>query len=145
GRVTGIMIVVEAIHSEVTCQELPHDGHPGPGVLGSVDHEVIPRLRNRLHRLPVAEPTDIGEISGHHVMLAKQLLNRGHPWMVGECKGHAVRAQQVEQALGNPPAVAQLYGKAEPLRELIEDRLETIQERLRSRKLTLREVGKLEE
>ena len=110
----GIMIVVKAVHGEVTRQELPHHRHPRPGVLCPIDHETVPLLGDRLHGLPVAEPADIGKISGHHLMLTHKLLNRWHPWMIGERQGHSMVAQQVEQATSDPPAIANLNGKSEP-------------------------------
>src|SRR5687767_8659604 len=139
------MIVVKAVDGKVTRQELPYRGHPYPGVLRPIDHETVPLLGDRLHGLPVAEPADIGEIRGHHLMLTHKLLNRWHPWMIGKRQGDVMGAQQVKHAASDPPTVADLHGKLESLGQLIEHRLQTIQKCLCIRKVTLREVGELKE
>ena len=59
----SVMIVVKAIDAEVARQQLPYHGYPGLCVLRPIDHEMVPLLRDRLHGLSVAEPTDIGEIA----------------------------------------------------------------------------------
>src|SRR5688572_16522267 len=92
-RVASIMIVVKTVDGETARQKLPYDSHPGGGVLLSVDDEAIPCVGDHFDGFPVAEPADVGKIGGYHVMLAHELLNGWHPWMIGQCQSYPMGAQ----------------------------------------------------
>ena len=113
------MVVVKPVDREMACQKLPDDGDPGGCVLPSIDDEAIPFTRDRLDGFPVAEPADVDEIGGYHVMLAHELLDGWHPRMIGQGQSHPMGAQEVEESGGDPPTIAELDGELVTFRELV--------------------------
>ena len=105
------MVVVKPVDREMACQKLTDDSDPGGGVLPSIDDKAIPFTRDRLDGFPVTEPADVDKIGGYHVMLAHELLDGRHPWVVGQGQGYPMGAQEIEESWRDPATSAELDGE----------------------------------
>ena len=108
------MVIIKTKDGEMACQQLPNDCHPHFGVLSPIDDQAVPCVGDRLDGLAVTEPANIRKVRRHDIMLMDELLDGGHPWVIGEGKGHPVGAEKVEQSRRDPPTITDLDREAGP-------------------------------